>query len=296
MQNNPLSLVLESKSYNLSTASSAGVILNPDTNYKSLIKYSIPDMIPRDESIEFINFSVPYAVIPVSFYTINANNCNLVINENGTTSTYIFEYGNYTASLFINKFRELLGVRWSINLDTIDNVFSIINTSYQFSVLGTTTMDYILGFSGTQTSTNTAPYTIMMPRSCNFFPLPRIIMRCPELASGVMIGNNKASDIILSIPTNSKSNGQIYYQNQTQAKMLYKGNFLNSFTVSLTDDNGNLINFNGLSSFFVFQFDIYRIHQPKPPLFYNLVSYVNSKNKELDLEKQSEEINMSSGN
>ena len=157
-------------------------------------------------------------------------------------------------------------------------------------------MDYILGFSGTVTSSIAPNATLVMPRTCNFLPLPRVILRCGELANSSMVGNNKASDIILSVPNNSKQNGQIYYQNQTQAKMLYKGDFLNRFVVSLTDDAGNLINFNGVSSFFVFQFDIYRAHQPKPPLFYNLVNYVNSKNKEQDLEKQSLELNMTSGN
>ena len=63
-----MSLVQETKLFNLSTRSSAGRILNNDPNYKSLIEYDIPSMIVRDESIEYIQFSLTDAVIPVSFY------------------------------------------------------------------------------------------------------------------------------------------------------------------------------------------------------------------------------------
>jgi hypothetical protein len=93
-----------------------------------------------------------------------------------------------------------------------------------------------------------------------------------------MIGNNnKASDLVISIPNNAKPNGQIYYQNQTQVKALYKGNNLNRIEFSLTDDDGNFINFNGISSFFVLQFDIFRQFVPKLPSFSNIVNMVNSK-------------------
>jgi len=121
-----MSLVQETRSFNLSTSSSAGTILNLDTNYKSRIQYNIPDMIPRDESIEYINFSIPYAVIPVSFYTINASNCNLDIGVNGSPSvTYLFPYGNYTATTFMMQFKTLLGTEWSISLNNISNAFTI---------------------------------------------------------------------------------------------------------------------------------------------------------------------------
>jgi hypothetical protein len=48
--------------------------------------------------------------------------------------------------------------------------------------------------------------------------------------------------------------------------------------VNLTNDDGALIDFNGISSFFVFQFDIFRRHVPKPPSLRDIVNYVGSKN------------------
>jgi hypothetical protein len=65
-----------------------------------------------------------------------------------------------------------------------------------------------------------------------------VILRCPELANSYLEGSN---DVILSIPNNAKSNGQIVYNTLGSIKNIFRLDFLNSFVVSLTDDNGNLI-------------------------------------------------------
>ena len=269
-------LVLETKLFNLSTRGSSGNVLNAD--YKSLIEYDIPNMIDRDESVEYIQFSIPYAVIPVSFYIINNTNCQLNVNYNGSNKSYIFPYGNYNANYFISQFLNLLGTSngWNITLNSINCVFTITNSLYPFTLLGTSTIDSIMGFSTNLSSTFTTTNVLTMSRVCNFLPLPRVTVRCSELANSTMVGSNTSSDVLITIPNNSKPNGQIYYQNQTQAKMLFRHHHLSRFVISFTDDDGNLLNFNGVSSFFVLQFDIFRKFIPKPPRFSNIVEMVNN--------------------
>ena len=80
-------------------------------------------MIERDETIEYIQFSVPDAVIPVSFYTVNENNSTLNVIENGIYTTYVFPY-NYNANYFIAEFIQLLGSRWIIKLNSFNSVFT----------------------------------------------------------------------------------------------------------------------------------------------------------------------------
>ena len=271
-------LVLETKLYNLSTRGNAGSILNVDPNFKSKIEYDIRNMIVVDENVQYVQFSIPDAVIPVSFYPINNTNCNLTVIENGITTTYAFPYGNYTANYFITQFSALLGARWTLSLNNYNSVFVVTNSTYAFSFVdATSTIDSIMGFSSNLSSTVVAPYTLTMSRCCNFLPLPRICIRCPELANTSMVGQNATSDVLITIPNNSKPNGQIYYQNQSQAKLLFRHNELSRFIVSFTDDDGNLLNFNGISSFFTFQFDIYRNYIPKPPRFSNIIDMVNSQ-------------------
>ena len=273
-----MSLVQETKLFNLSTRSSAGRILNKDPNYKSQIEYDIPSMIVRDESIEYIQFSLTDAVIPVSFYGVNETNNVLVYTENGVSKTIYFNYGNYNANYFMSEFKRLLGSNWNITLNNYNSVFTITNSVYSFSLSSNSTIDYVIGFSDNLSSVLiNGVNSITLTRCCNYLPLPRICIRCPELANTTIVGSSPADDVLITIPNNSKPNGQIYYQNQTQAKLLFRHHELSRFVVSITDEDGNYLNFNGVSSFFTIQFDIFRKFQPKPPRFSNIVEFVNSK-------------------
>ena len=273
-------LILDTKKYNLSTRGSGGNILNEERDYKSSIEYNIPDMIVRDESIEYIQFSIPYAVIPVSFYTINQNNNKLNVLENATYNTYTFPHGNYTASTFIKEFKIQLGSEWNITLNTFNSIFTITNSVNSFTLFKNSSVTSVMGFSTDLTSSLVnGMNTLVLTRCCNFLPLPRVCIRCNELlTNNNMIGNNnRSSDLVISVPNNAKPNGQIYYQNTTQIKSLYKGDNLSRIVINITDDDGNFINFNGISSFFVIQFDIFRQYVPKLPSFSNIINMVNSK-------------------
>ena len=259
-------LICETKIFNLSTRSSACNILNTNTDYKSKCEFYIPDMIVRDEFIEYIQFSVNYAVIPVSYYIVNETNNILVVLQNGATTSYIFPIANYTASLFMTQFLTTMGSGWSISLNSSTSKFTITHNSQSFQLLESSTIDFILGFTDTVASSLVSGvHTTTMKRVCNFLPLPRICLRSDELSSCSM------DNIVITIPSNAKLNGQIIYQNSSNSKILFRESALSRFTLSLTDDDGNYINFNGISSFFTFQFDIFRKFVPKLPSFNKIV-------------------------
>ena len=269
-------LVCESKVYNLSTRSSACSVQNGD--WKSHCEYYIPNLIDRDETIEYVQFSVPDAIIPVSVYNVNTYNNTLVIFTSAGLSTLIFPTGNYGTSRFVTEFNILLGTGWSLTLNAVTNIFTVTSNA-PFYIDATSTIGSVMGFSTTLYSNG--GNSIIMPRCYNFLPIPRICIRCPELANTVMVGSQTSADIIVTIPNNAGMNGQIYYQNQSQAKLLFRHHELSRFIVSITDDDNNLLNFNGLSCYFTFQFDIYRKFIPKLPRFSNLVEYVNNHPSQL---------------
>ena len=263
-------LVQETKLFNLSTRSKACHNLNGD--WKSQCEYIIPNMIERDESIEYIQFSVPDAVIPVSIYNVNENNCVISVTVNGVITSYTFPLANYSALTFVTTCKSLLGNTFNITFNHKTSVFSITNTVADFTLNANSTIGSVMGFSN---SVNSVSKSVTLPRCCNFLPLPRITLRCAELANTCMVGSTTSSDVIITIPTNSGNNGQIYYQNQSNAKLLFRHHELSQFIISFTDDDGNLLNFNGLSSFFTLQFDIYRRYVPKPPRFGSIVDHAN---------------------
>lgn len=266
--------IVDVKQFHLSTRGDAGTVLNGD--YKSQITFSIPDAIVTDDSIDFIYFSIPYAVIPNSFYIINETNNLLYVLQSSVTTLYTFPYGNYTCQTFMTTFKALLPNQFNISMGVNSNVFVITHTTTTFSFLDESTLDSIMGFSGTIAATG---LSLTMPRVCNFLPLPRICIRCPDLANSFISATTDGNDVILSVPNTAKLNGQIIYNNSSNMKTLFKLTNLNSFVVSLTNDDGAPINFNGVSSFFTFQFDIHRRSLAKPLPFNKLVSFINSQSR-----------------
>ena len=174
----------------------------------------------------------------------------------------------------MTTFRTLLGASFNISMGVNSNVFVITHATTTFSFLAESTIDSIMGFSGTEAATG---LSLTMPRVCNFLPLPRICIRCPDLAHSFISATTDGNDVILSVPNTAKLNGQIIYNNSSNMKTLFKLTNLNSFTVALTNDDGAPINFNGVSSFFTFQFDIHRRSLAKPLPFNKLVSFINSQ-------------------
>ena len=262
--------IVDTKQFHLSTRGDAGTVLNGD--FKSQILFSIPDAIVVDDSIDYIHFSVPYVVVPNSFYVINETNNLLYVLKSSVTTLYTFPQGNYTSQTFMTQFTTLLPAAFNITLGQNSNQFTITHTTTTFSFTSASTIDQVMGFSGT---TAAVGLTLTCPRVCNFLPLPRIIMRCPDLAHSFISATTDGNDVILSIPNTSRINGQIIYNNSSNMKTLFKLEKLTSFVISLTNDDGVPINFNGISSFFVLQFDIYRRSLAKPLPFKTLVSMIN---------------------
>jgi hypothetical protein len=260
--------IQDSKTYCLSTRGSDGTILNSDPNFKSYVAFDIPDFIVPDDSIGYIEVSIPYIVIPVSFFQINETNNMLEVIENGTTTRYFWEYGNYNANEFMVDFRTILPARFSITADLVNSKFIITNSTFDFTFTSNSTIDYIMGFSDTITSTS---LTLGMPRVFNFLAIPRIMLHCVELGNG---SNSQNGDIILAIPNNSRLNGQIVY-NAPEIKTLIKTEQITRLTFKITDEGGQPINFNGVASFWSVQVDIYRKWIPRIETFSNLVKTNN---------------------
>jgi hypothetical protein len=237
--------------------------------------YDLGDTISMDDSVEYIYFSIPYVVIPCSFYNINATNNVLVVLQNGITTTYTFTPGSYNASTFISLFTSIMGTGWTVALNTSTYKYTISHSTYGFTFKSSSSMDYILGFSGDTTSTG---LSLALSRVCNFLPIPRVVMRCPELGvnSGIMVSKTtNSNDVILTVPNISKLGSQIVYT--SDIKTVLHADRIRNLTISFTDEGYNYLNFNGVSSYFTIRFDIFRKYLQKPPTFQNLIQQVTQQ-------------------
>lgn len=251
--------LVETKELILSTKSSSCILLNGDKKSRAL--FNLKDIIDweNDKTIDYVTISVPYASIPNSMYNIN-DNCNkLVVLMSGVTTTYTFVNGNYTYVSFMSAFQSLLPSSFSITYNSVTNKFTIANTTYAFSFLQSS-VDYIIGFSGSVSSPSLSPFTITMSRTINFLPTPIINLCCEQINNGQNLGINNAgqfSNILASIPNVSKLNNEIVYQNASD-EFVIKSISHNNLTISILDDDGAYIDFNGISSWFLLRFKIHK--------------------------------------
>lgn len=238
----------------LSTKSSSGILQNGDM--KSDIVYDLKNylMYEDDKTVEYITLSIPSCVLVNSNYIINQYNNTLTIDD----ITYSFPYGNYTAKLFIDAFPNIVS-GFTLSLNTVTSRFTITKTSGgSFTILGTSPISYIMGFS--ENITATGSYTFS--RVCNFLPNAtyQLCVANGSIYNGLVLsidGKVSYSNILCSIPNDSKLNTQIVYSNNTNEFRLnsLSCDFLN---IQIRDNNGNLVDFNGIATFFSLQINIYR--------------------------------------
>lgn len=282
-------LIKDSKVLHLSTQTTGAILLNG--SYKSKASYDVRGYLnfENDDTIEYITVQMPYAVMCNSNYIVNEYNNTLVITWGGTTNTYTLPQGNYSSTTFITMLYTFLpsASGWTITANTITNLFTFSLSSGNFTFRGTSTCDYIIGFSGDIASVGN---TLTMPRCYNFLPIPRYVIHCNILNDGIILGTNSliaGSDILATIPNVARPNGQIIYETNA-TEFLVKNWSFPLITISITDDNNRLINFNGISSYFVLKFNIFRRSIKKPMKFENLINYINK----IPIEKVEENLGM----
>ena len=254
--------IVETKVLYLSTKSSSGILLNGDM--KSHIVYDLRSYInyDSDNTVQKITVSMPYALLVNSNYIINQNNCKLFIQTAGPIiTTYTFPFGNYNATSFINLFSQIV-TGFSISISPVTNKFSISNPTQSFTILGTSTIDYIMGFSDDVSSSLVGSINIAnMPRVCNFLPNAsfQICSIGGMLYNGIVLDRNGAAygNVLCSVPNISTNNTQLVY-NGTPEEFQLQGLGQSKLELAILDNNSEYVDFNGLASFFSLKIKIYR--------------------------------------
>lgn len=248
-----------------------------------------------DETVQTATLSMPYAILCNSNYQINYTNCRLDLKLNDVAASYTFPYGNYAVDTFMQTFKTLLPSSFNITFDTVSGCFTITNTSAQFVLLDTSTIDYVMGFSKTITSTLSGIiYTATMPRVANFLPNPlfRVCIESNTLYNGQVLGSHGSpqySNVLASIPNVSKQNTQVVYQNFSD-EFAIQPTGQTQLILSILDSEGNYIDFNGVSSYFQLRIRLYKKIKKINKSFNELAT--NAVSARRDLEEKGESIEL----
>ena len=220
-------------------------------SFKSKLGISLPDL-SFHEKIENIYFSVQHAEIPNSFYVVNYTNNVIVINS----ISYTIPVGNYNANNLITALILLLPT-YTITYNSITNRYTFNNTS-SFTINSSSSCKNIIGLGNTNQSSTLVGsiYSLTLPFSVNFVPLPRLNFKSNFFRFNNFNSNDFSNDLFLSIQNNTNPNSMIQYLNQTQIKFKIDDKNITTFVISITDDDGNYINFNNQVTYITLQIDI----------------------------------------
>lgn len=253
--------VIETKMIYLSTKSSSGILLNGDM--KSHVLYDLKSYInyDGDNSVNKITISMPYALLVNSNYIINQNNNRLSIQIGAFTDNFDFPLGNYSVSSFMNTFSTLVS-GFTISFNSVTNKFSISNSSFAFTILGTSSIDYIMGFNeNVSSSVVGATNTAVLPRVVNFLPNAsfQICTIGGVLYNGIVLDKNGSTygNVLVSVPNVSTNNTQLVY-NGTNEEFQLQGLNQSKIELAILDNNGDYVDFNGIASFFSLKIKVYR--------------------------------------
>lgn len=266
--------LVETRMLYLSTKSSQCTLLNGD--YKSYVSYNLRNYLDfqGDDTIQSVGITLTNAILCNSNYQVSESNNVLDISYNGGENSYTFPYGNYNADTLVQEFQAIVPYNFSITYDPVTLKFQITCSDSSFVLLQSSTMSAVFGFSGNIASSTTAPYVATCNRIMNMLPTPcfRILCDNNNLYFGTVLGRDGSpqySNVLAHIPNNSQPNQLIYYQT-----------FSDEFTVSssgqttlilrIVDDGGNMVNFNGVASFFTFRVRIYRKQKRSKEVFETL--------------------------
>lgn len=219
------------------------------------LEIQFPNIHFKDKVVREIMMSITHAEVPNSFYLVNSTNNILRVNS----STFVISPGNYNALTFKNAISSFLaGLGISITYNSVTNKYTFSKASL-FTIKASSTCGRFLGI-GTVDETGT---NFDSPYVCNFLPISRLLFRSTAFNTSNYNGSDGSTDLLLSLQNSSASGALILYNNYSQLKYdITHLDTLNLVDITVTDDDGNLIDFNNCDWYVTFRIEyVYEVPQ-----------------------------------
>lgn len=212
-------------------------------SFKSKINVSLPDLSFHYEHIQNVYLSVDHCEVPNSFYIVNYTNNQIVIDN----IIYIVPVGNYNVNSIITVLQAILPTGFIITYDLITNKFKFnYTTTYAINANSkNSTINKVLGLGNSALLSDVA-YNIYLPYMVNFLPIPRINFRSNFFMFDNYSTSDGSSNIFLPLQNNTGQLSMINYINQTQIQYLIQDRSITNFIITVTNDDGALLNFNDI--------------------------------------------------
>lgn len=223
--------------------------------YTSNCEFSLPHIILPRSKLMYV--SIQSASIPYSFYNVDGFNDTLVYSVNGGSNIVItIPQGNYnTTSLRNYLITAMTG--FTISYSSLNNTFTFTHSTNDFSFKSSSTCMEIFGFE--ENIAHDSVSKILTSTSCiNLFTIRNIYIQSNNLIlSNINNATPNNSSILCSIPLTTGQFSIVTYFNANNVKSRIDSlrNF-SSLHISLTDQDGDILDLNGCHFSLTLQIDI----------------------------------------
>ena len=198
--------------------------------------------------------SVKNAVFSYSWYNINFTNNILNYQVNNINYTINLTKGNYNANTLKDHIYNLLTSqsyphgndnKFAITYDIKTNKYTFSHLHHDFGFYKTSNCFELLGFS--ESNKTSISRTLTSDIMINLFPIRQIYITSENfILNNVNHASSSNSNIITSINVVGNPYSIITYDNSSNNNhLIHNLNNINNLSIKITDQDGDLVNFNG---------------------------------------------------
>lgn len=216
----------------------------PNNGDSGLCVFEFPNIILQDGY--YVYLSLVSATIPYSFYSYNDNNSSLSLQD-ASDEDYNFQVpnGNYNIYQLKSAILAELGGDWDMSYNAVTNKVTISNSTYDFS-MNPASMNHSLGFSDTETLFSTDKQ-LTSSHCINLNQIRALNMEIDMPTTTMNVAQPLNQNILATIPVVCQPFGMIQYENPNAFRVNMYCQKMNMIRVKFVDNQGNLVNMNGVN-------------------------------------------------
>lgn len=218
--------------------------IKPNGGDTGLCIFEFPSIVLEDG--HYVYLSLVSATIPYSFYSFNDNNSSLSLQDaSGTNFNFQVPNGNYNIYQLKSAILAELGGGWDMSYNVVSNKVTISNSLRDFS-MNPASMNHALGFSDTTTLFSSGRQ-LTSNQCINLNQIRAINVEIDMPASTMNVAQPLNQNILATIPVVCQPYGMIQYENPNGFRINMFCSQMNMIRVKFLDNQGNLINMNGVN-------------------------------------------------
>jgi hypothetical protein len=175
-------------------------------SWMSNVSFDFENPIQSHRDTIYFSCSVLSFSCPNSIYVINEYNNLLNITINGVQNNYVIPYGNYNSQNLLLTLKNTIDTSFNISFSSITNKYTFTHSTYDFTILSSSTIGDVLGFANNTNYTSSSK-SLILPFTCNFNGLNSFNISIANLNTSNIDSYNKTNgSVIQSVQINSGDN------------------------------------------------------------------------------------------